>query len=244
ISATDSVIYLYKYRYEEVVISAYDFKSQHVVTIDFFPGHSEKMILTEKPVIYVYSPDEVAVKVKVDQIGEMTFTYPKLEESWKFTADTSGEITMNDGNKYPYLFWEANRSELGATVNNHIIPGEIVAKKDIVHFLETSLLALGLTAKEKTDFITYWGPRMQTFNNTFIQFTIDDEVGPLIGALQVDPKPDSFRRVFVRFMDANEINLFAIYTLQKQSFTSFKREGLTVVEWGGSEIHKIMLYEN
>jgi hypothetical protein len=246
ITEADSVIYFYKYTYEEVVISPYNFKSQHVVTIDFFPRYQQDgfSIPTEKPVIYVYSDESTNVKIGVDQIGEMTFTYPKLDSTWNFTAGKDGSLIMKNGTTHPYLFWEADRDLGGFQRNQYVIPGEIIEKERIVTFLEKSLTSLGLNDREKTDFITYWGPRMQANESSFVQFTIDNNVAPVIGSLNISPKPNSIRRVFVQFIDADKFNLYSIYVIEKQTFSSFERKGLTVVEWGGSELVNTLLDEN
>jgi len=246
ITEADSVIYFYKYTYEEVVTSAYDFKSQHLVTIDFFPAYQEDryMVPTEKPVIYVYSEESTNVQMGIDQVGEMTFTYPTLDSTWNFIAGKEGSLKMTDGRSYPYLFWEAERELKGFIRNQYVIPGEIVERARVIEFLETSLASLGLNDREKTDFITYWGPRMEANESSFVQFIVDDDVTPVIGALNITPKPNSIRRVFIQFIDAEKFNLFSIYALQKQSFPSFERKGLTVVEWGGSELLNTLLDEN
>ena len=55
IADTDSVLYMYKYGLTEIIMSKYDFESQHVVTIEFMSEDSEIHEIDEKPVIYVYS---------------------------------------------------------------------------------------------------------------------------------------------------------------------------------------------
>lgn len=245
IADTDSVIYMYKYGLTEVVIIPYDFKSQHVVTIDFMPTDAtlDQFDISEKPVIYMYSDDPTEVEVSVNQVGTMTFTYPEMKDSWKVSTGKDGTLTDADNNQYPYLFWEAERNA-NLKTNGNQLPGEYVRKEDAISFLESALNDLGLNFKEKTDFITYWGPRLQAYEKTFVQFSIDDDVAEVAGTLSISPAPSNIRRVFMTFIDANKMNYFDIMVPTKQQFSTFSRTGLTVVEWGGTELTKILSHEN
>ena len=236
ITDKDTSIYMLKYGWSEVVIYSYKFKSQHHATIDFMPVAVGEMIdITEKPVIYAYSDVDTTLEIGVKQVGEMTFTYPKLNDLWNVQTNTKGDLKV-DGRSYPYLFWEAERPTVAFYKKDYVIPGRVVNKEDVITFLEASLTEMGLTSREKTDFITYWGPRMIQNDRSFIQFLVDDQVAPVIGDLEISPKPNNVRRVFVNFIDAEKFNLFAIYATEAQSFQPMERDGITVLEWGGTEL--------
>ena len=49
--------------------------------------------------------------------------------------------------------------------------------------------------------------------------------------LDIDPTPDSVLRVFMAWKPLGRPQ-----TIEPQTFTSFARDGFTVVEWGGCEV--------
>ena len=234
ITDKDSVLYMYKYGLTEIVMSKIDFQSQHVYVIDFYPYDQPPGMLdiTEKPVVYVYSDKEISGQIRVDAIGSLTFTYPKLDSVWNFEVSSNNELTV-DGKPYPYLFWEAERPKLDVRWQGDVIPGKIVEKGQVMNFLESSLTSMGMNAREKTDFITYWAPRMLSYPSVFVQFTQDEAVAAEIGELSVRPHASAVNRVFMSFCSGEEMNIFPI---EEQTFTPIKRTGFYLVEWGGTEI--------
>ena len=92
-----------------------------------------------------------------------------------------------------------------------------------------------LNSTEKTDFITYWGPILERSEYALVQFIIDDDYNDKIAEMNIDPKPDALRRVYILCseLDNPTIGLELI----PQNFESFERKGFTVVEWGGSIIY-------
>ena len=50
-------------------------------------------------------------------------------------------------------------------------------------------------------------------------------------APDIDPTPDSVLRVFMAWKPLGRPQ-----TIEPQTFTSFARDGFTVVEWGGCEV--------
>ncbi|WP_257210832.1 hypothetical protein [Actinomyces ruminis] len=77
-------------------------------------GHRDRQTeepLDEKPVLYLYPPQETTVDVALAYAGELTFTYPapaatSTGVSWQVTASPDGTLTDAQARSYPYLFWE------------------------------------------------------------------------------------------------------------------------------------------
>ena len=195
--------------------------------------------MTEKPVLYVYSPQEQRLTVSVDVDGAIDTAYPApdalettdwgTQASWTVTASPDGTLTDASGRTYPSLFWD------GPVGQESPEEGFVVAREDAVPFLEEKLALLGLTDKEAADFITYWAPRIRANEYTFVSFdassyasqatySFTDEAGAPV-------EPDTFIRVFmtIRAADANEVVTPQVFG------PTPTRSGFTVVEWGGTE---------
>ena len=195
-------------------------------------------VLDEKPVVYVYPEEEQGLTMTIDVKGTLDMVYPAPERqvqteegtraSWTISAAPDGTLTDASGRSYPYVFWE------GPVRQDTPERGFIVAREDVVPFLEEKLGQLGLTDKEAADFITFWAPQIRANEYTFVSFdassytaharySFTDEAGAPV-------EPDTFIRVFmtIRAADANE-------EVTPQVFgPTPTRSGFTVVEWGGA----------
>ena len=215
-----------------VVVAGLAFATAFLLTYD------RERRVTEKPVLYVYSPQEQLVTVSVDVDGAIDTAYPAPDAlettdwgtraSWTVTASPDGTLTDQGGRTYPSLFWDGEMT-LEAPQQ-----GFIVARADAVPFLEEKLALLGLTDKEAADFITFWAPQIRANEYTFVSFdassyasqatySFTDEAGAPV-------EPDTFIRVFmtIRAADANE-------EVTPQVFgPTPTRSGFTAVEWGGT----------
>lgn len=235
LSPRDTAIFFYHENYGEVVLWKYNFQSQHRVKIDFISmEYSDIPVVAEKPVIYLSAPEPTAVELSLKHAA-LTFTYPSYNDGWSVTAQADGTIlNAADGKPYPYLFWEAQTENLGFAVVNGKVPGSLIETRLGIEFLEKNLTDLGLNNKEMTDFITYWGPRLQQKAWAFVQFRVDAEVDAEIAVLDVNPKPARQRRVYMLFTLLDQPQL--PFVTEDQTFDTFERCGLTLLEWGGSEI--------
>jgi len=102
--------------------------------------------------------------------------------------------------------------------------------EDTVDFLRGKLSYMGLTPKEYNEFIVYWLPRMEKNKYNLIYFP-EKEYSEQ-AKLTISPKPDSIIRVFMVFKPLKEK-----IEIEEQILQSNEREGFTVVEWGGTELH-------
>ena len=177
-----------------------------------------------KPVIYLYPREETNVDVMLDYDGRLTCTYPKYTGSWSVTARPDGTITDGAGQSYNYLYWEGeDRNEYDFS------RGFCVAGADSAAFLEDALARLGLTRREANEFIVFWLPQLEENPYNLIAFQTDAYTDH--ARLTVTPEPDTVLRVFMAWKP-----LDAPVEIEAQPLTAPTREGLTLVEWGGSRV--------
>ena len=183
--------------------------------------------VSKKPVIYLYPKEEEVIDVKLEYKGELTVTYPEYKDGWKVKANPDGTlINLEDNKEYSYLFWEG-LSDLDYDISE----GFVVKNEDTVDFLQEKLEYMGLTPKEYNEFIVYWLPILQENNYNLIYFAGDeyDEYAKL----KINPKPDSILRVMMIYKPLDKP-----IEIKEQKIEQFKREGFTVVEWGGTKIEE------
>ncbi len=186
-----------------------------------------RMIEVDKPVIYLQSPVKLDFSLYVDPTNDFTFTYPVYSDRWEGTLYSSGEVEIK-GEKYPYLFWDAKQNfQLGRHSN-----GYRISKSEVVPFLEKQLSNAGLTSTEKTDFITYWGPRLTQYESVFVQFFLQEDCNQF-ASIHCDPKPEAINRLYIGFSEWNETLTPFIHPVE---LPAFKREGFNLLEWGGFEL--------
>ena len=234
LSENDSSIFFFQSGYEEIVINNYDFKSGHLVTINFTAIMSLINTDVSKPVIYCYSDEPIEASIFLDPRSELTFTYPKLvDNTWDFSVSKNGILHNNQA--YPYLFWEGKTHVL-TYKSNEIgqLEGYLIKTDTVVAFLENKLNNFGLNQTEKTDFITFWGPRMIQEDYALVQFITDMDYEKLIAGIEVEPTPDAMFRLFMMFTSLE--NAYTNFEIIEPEITSFPRSGFTVLEWGGAEI--------
>jgi hypothetical protein len=237
LGTNDTALFFYHKKYKEIIIWNYDFKSQHLVTINFVSSEKlEDGIIyeVEKPVIYLYPEVRTNIRVALDKNVQLTYTYPLYNDGWVFEAYPNGELKM-DGKSFPYLFWEGEKKYLNFKIVNNCLAGFFIKTDTVVSFLEDNLTTLGLNFKERTDFITYWAPRLQN-EDTYatIQFFVDQQYNEEIGNISIEPKPNSMRRIFMIY--AISKNGQPSTTIVQPTLETFNREGFVVMEWGGSNI--------
>lgn len=237
---SDTTIFFYRKGLTEEVIWSYEFKGGHEVVIDFYPQPTVLMMEVDKPVIYLYSDSPKTVKVKPEFKGQLTFTYPNLGEAWNVQTSANGRLMeASTGREFPYLFWEGESQELHYRTDEGKTPGFLIQTDSCVSFLENILSQLSLSPSEQTDFITFWGPRLIQSEYAFLQFLVDEEY-EMISKNKVDPVPDVSRRVYLLFSSLNHPDDLQ-FEINPQSFEGVDRNGLVLIEWGGSKIPFISL---
>ena len=226
--------FYYNDQYEEVYTDSLIIKSQHINTYEVRLESSEYPIMVEKPVIYLYPKKEIAFKLSVNPKGKMAFTYPEYNDSWQGIALPSGDIIINR-ETFNYLFWEADQTISADVIKSN--EGSVVKGSEATSFLTDQLNSFGLNAKEKADFITFWGPKLTKHELNYVYFVLNEEAD-YFGELSLSPKPDNLYRIYILTCPIENPDSFGI--LQPQELTPILRKGFTVIEWGGSEIDSRM----
>ena len=177
-----------------------------------------------KPVIYLYPTATKNILVNLSLDGEITCTYPKLNNCWDVVAEPDGTLTDKRGKHYNYLFWE------GITHKPmDFSTGFCVAGKDVEEFLQDKLSYMGMNDKEINDFMVYWLPQMQDNSYNIISFQKQNYVETAV--LDVTPVPDTSIRVFMAWKkSADKVDI------KPQQLDKIERKGFTLVEWGGGEV--------
>ncbi|KAG2113732.1 uncharacterized protein F5147DRAFT_650164 [Suillus discolor] len=165
-----------------------------------------------KPVIYLHSPSDIDVSVKLSLIPEWSLSviYPvvPMDEyrqhlEWNVRTHKDGSLTEhNSGLHVSYLFWEAEpppadtfhpiTSSLDDT-DSIVIP----ADKATVYF-DKSLKVLGLHTEARTSFITYWLPSILKHEYIALRF-VPQVAYERVASLSISPQPDIVTRVCMLF---------------------------------------------
>lgn len=175
-----------------------------------------------KPVIYLYPEKETQIKVQVGaKITKSEPTYP--QDGWTVTAKPNGELTYQNQN-YSYLFWEGLGNGEYPDYRNR---GFVVSQKDLINTVYKHLSQLGLNQKESADFMEFWQPRLP--NTPYVRLTwLNTSDMDKLAPLGVNPKPDTKIRIFLEFEGLEKpVNLI------HQKLSAPKRQGFTLIEWGG-----------
>lgn len=178
-----------------------------------------------KPVIYLYPEKEQDVHVRVEPNGGFTETIPEYpEDGWAVRATPDSKIhNYDDGESYPYLFWEGVGYDYEQPKQ-----GFVFAKDDVNEGVRKLLSMQGLNEKESDDFMEFWLPRLTEKAYVFVTFVSQehfDELAPLT----VEPKPDTVIRVFMDYTLLDEP-----ISVEPLKLGAPERNGFTVVEWGGA----------
>ena len=197
---------------------------EHYSLRPYFDVSNGYDIVDEKPVIYLYPEIETVVSVKLELDGELTCTYPKYENGWNVTASPDGVLTDAEGQSYNYLYWEGITN-----VEYDLSKGFCIKGDDTAAFLEDALEKLGLNRREANEFIVYWLPLME--QNPYNVISFQNDVYPDSAKLTVTPEPNTLIRVFMAWQGSGEY-----ISLPAQELTAPKRQGFTVIEWGGAEL--------
>lgn len=228
--------FYYNSYFREIETDSIEVKPGVCTHIHLYFDNSDQNIKLKKPVIYFYPEKETSLFVNLKTAGELTFTYPLLGEGWNVLAQPDGTLICN-GKNYPYLFWEADQP-IRNPFESKTFDGFVVAGKDAVTFLEEKLTQIGFNDRERTDFITFWGPQLaaNAFNNITFQF---NETCNQYADLTIVPKPENINRVCMIWSKTDTPAVDGAIT--PQLLPTLNRSGFDVLEWGGIEVDDVEL---
>jgi len=187
--------------------------------------------IVKKPAIYLYPTEKTEVKIIHDFKGTIKNTYPEYHNGWKVVAYPDGKlIDLTDNRTHNYLFWDGVYNFPKEHFN--FDSGFVVKSENTISFLQEKLEAIGLNQTEINDFIVFWLPEMSDNPYNFIHFSINDYIDNS-SFLYVDPKPETEIRIFMEFYGVNHPN---VSNVPEQKINTIKRNGFTLVEWGGAKI--------
>lgn len=219
--------FYYSGDYYEVYSGPLHIAAQYTSNYTVYFEEANIQILTEKPIIYLYPETDTLVTVKLKASGKLTFTYPEYNDGWEFTASPNGDLTFGD-DTYNYLFWESSKRYV--MHSTAMASGFYVSGEDATSFLEEKLTEAGLNSKERTDFITYWAPRLAQNENNYVRFEFNESCDRF-AKLEITPKPDNLYRIYMLWFPTKTAQ-----SISPQPIPMVKRDGFTVIEWGGQEL--------
>lgn len=227
-------LFFYLQGCEEVITDSLHLKSQEKLVAEIHFSLARNIVKPAKPVIYVYPDVETPVNIELNVIGQLGFTYPTYEKGWNFIAAPNGDITLND-KTYGYLFWESEMPEEELVYEK---TGFLVHSDTLLSFLENSLTVMGLNSKESADFITYWYPQMLKNKTNHIHFLINEGCNTY-AELKITPQPETIIRIGMIWSNAEND-----HSPEPQILPEMRREGFTVIEWGGIEVKSLFTAAN
>ena len=179
-----------------------------------------------KPIIYIYPKKDMNVTITVTHPENFSVTYPKYQDGWSVLAKKDGTLIDSTGRSYYALYWEGKNANFSMKNEGFIVKG-----KDVAKFLEEKLKILGLNEREANEFIIYWLPKLEKNPYNYIRFQTMEEINEYMG-LNIDPKPDTLIRIVMEYKALSKQ-----ITISEQKLVSPIRNGYTIVEWGGTQVH-------
>lgn len=181
-----------------------------------------------KPVIYLYPTQPTYVDVEVKTPGKIVVSIPEYPiGGWKnVLAYPDGQL-IYQGQQYGSLFYE---SEVATVLQPKT--GMTLKRTHIGALLPPILYQLGLNEWETFEFMEFWMPKLLAMESEYIFFSI---LPPLekeaIDHIEISPKPDTMIAFIAYFKAVDTPYVGAQLALPVRPP---KREGFTVVEWGGT----------
>ncbi len=175
-----------------------------------------------KPVIYLYPAKKTTLDVRVG--ADVVISEPNYPKGgWKnVTAEPNG--TLRYQNKaYGSLFWEG----YGHGAYPEITSGIVVPTAQAAATLRSQLAAQGLQGREITEFMDFWQPHIPNTPYVRISWLTTTQLNQL-APLTLSQQPQTTIRTFLDFE-----GLQSPIDITPQKFTAPKRNGFTLVEWGG-----------
>lgn len=181
-----------------------------------------------KPVVYLYPQTTQLVDVAVDTPGDIYISDPHYPTGgWKnVLAHPNGELVY-EGKKYKELFYESEMDTVKPPTN-----GIVIASKDLERELRIITYKLGLQGAEQQEFLDFWVAKLGELQSPYILFSlVETSEKERIDRLVITPKPDTMIDFLAYFKPLDHpIEVTPLVLPENPP----KRNGFTVVEWGGT----------
>ncbi len=212
----------------------------------------DRDIVVYKPAIYLYPETTQKVEIQLDKTIKYKNVIPKYNKhtGWIVEAEPNGYLRdlqpkyteckklpykefgfeysyeACEINKYPYIYWDG--IQLAKPLPDKKV-GFHVKRDDIVSFLTEKADLIGLNTNEKKEFVRYWSKKMQETDWKYfrVYFLQNEEVDNYL-PIMVTPVPNNSNRVEIIIREAKKRD-----KIEEQKLIPFKRDGFTLVEWGG-----------
>lgn len=171
----------------------------------------------KKPAIYLYPERERNIEVSLSGDISVKKSVPKYQNKWDVTASPSGLID----NKYDYLFFEGKGPDI------YPKKGWCVKRSNLETFLRKKLAKMNFNKKETSDFLDYWLEELPDSDYVFISVLTGDRLKDIY-QLNLSPKPDTKIRAIFYFRPTDSKS-----NPKELNLPTKRRDGFTVVEWGG-----------
>lgn len=180
-------------------------------------------MMVDKPILYLYPEKDTNLTVKLERDYDIVTSYPKYNDGWNVLAKSNGDLYDENGKYYYALYWDEVRVH---TVN--FSEGFYVTKDNALDFLEDKLSIIGLSDRERNEFIMYWLPKLEINGQSLVYFELTDE-RESYNKLYISEEVDSLLRVNMHIKKVN-----GYVDIEEQALPSFERNGFVAVEWGGT----------
>jgi len=202
-----------------------------------------------KPIIYLYPETPTFVDVFIKTVGTVFVSKPQIEqpggpaliensqskeglalsekrEGWQnVLAHPNGNL-FYQGSEYRELFYETDVDDFQKPTN-----GINISKENIEPELKRILTRLGLNEFERSEFMDFWIPILESQEKPYIQFSLIQGITKdKIDKVLINPKPDTFIEILAYFKPLDKPFQGSTLILPENPP---KRVGFTAVEWGG-----------
>ena len=176
-----------------------------------------------KPILYLYPKKTTNVTVTFEHPELLETTYPKFRNKWSVKANKNGDLYDYNDKYYYGLYWDEKKVH-----DVDFSTGFYVEDDDAIDFLEEKLEYIGLSDRERNEFITYWLPILEKNKKSLVYFELTNE-RESYNKINISPKPDTLLRVVIHIKKVNKKT-----EIKKEVLTHTARRGFVAVEWGGT----------